>query len=263
MERIRSRDGTAIAFERVGSGPPIVFVNGALTDRSSTRPLVEELAEGFATVAFDRRGRGESGDTPPYAAERELEDLAAVIGAFGERANLYGHSSGGVLALEAVLRGLPVRRLVLYEPPFILGDSRPRPSADLADRLDALVELGDQDGAVTTMLREGPSLTKEAIEQLRASPAWARLVALAHTAAYDARITDGCELDPDRFVTFETPTLVLAGDASPDWMRAGTRALADALPNGRLAVLEGQGHGGAREAPALVARTVASFLAEA
>src|SRR5215467_2979658 len=123
MEIVHSADGTPIAHQRIGGGPPLVVVNGALADRMATVPLAAELGDWFTVWAYDRRGVGDSGDTVPYAAEREVEDLAAVIGAAGGSAYVFGHSSGALLGLEAAARGIGVDKLVAYEPPYIVDDS--------------------------------------------------------------------------------------------------------------------------------------------
>lgn len=260
VELIRSRDGTPIAFTRQGRGPALVCVAGALTDRAGVAPLARELEDSFTVIAFDRRGRGESGDAVPYAVEREIEDLAVLLGQSDGPAYLYGHSSGGTLALHAAFAGLPISRLVLYEPPFILQGDRPRPAADLPARLEALVAAGDREAAVRAFLVEAPRLSDEVIGRLASGQRWPAMLALAHTLPYDARVTGACALPLARIAALGTPALVLHGGASSAWMRAGTRALADALPEGRLVALEDQGHGGAREAPALVAREVRRFL---
>src|SRR5665213_4060066 len=138
MERTRSADGTSIAFDREGEGPALVLVVGAFCDRSTSETLARLLASQFTVVRYDRRGRGSSGDTAPYAVEREIEDLQAVVAAAGGPAFVFGHSSGAALALEAVVVGLPVTRLVAYEPPYIVEGTRARP-AQLAERVTQLL----------------------------------------------------------------------------------------------------------------------------
>src|SRR5215203_7086866 len=119
MDKVTSSDGTSIAFERLGDGPPVIVVCGAMCDRALMRPTAEELAKYFTVFNYDRRGRGDSGDTAPYAVEREIEDIAALIDEAGGSAFVYGHSSGAGLALHAAAHGLPIARLVLHEPPFV------------------------------------------------------------------------------------------------------------------------------------------------
>lgn len=148
MRHVTSRDGTLIAYDVVGEGPPVVLVGGGLTDRTAAAPLAAALSADFTVYAYDRRGRGDSGDTPPYDVEREVEDLRVVIAAAGGSAYVYGTSSGAALALEAAASELGIRRLALWEPPYIVGDSRPRPPAGLAEHYRSLVALGRRGDAV-------------------------------------------------------------------------------------------------------------------
>src|SRR5918993_5897344 len=118
MDRVTSSDGTTIAFDRLGDGPAVIVVGGQLADRALTRPTAEELAKHFAVFNYDRRGRGDSSDTAPYAVEREIEDIGALIAESGDTSSVYGHSSGAALALHAAVAGLPIAKLVLHEPPY-------------------------------------------------------------------------------------------------------------------------------------------------
>jgi pimeloyl-ACP methyl ester carboxylesterase len=259
VDKIRSADGTLIACERSGSGPNLVIVNGALSDRRSAAGLRPFLDPHLTVIAYDRRGRGDSGDAERYAPEREMDDLAAVVEASGGRAFVFGQSSGAILALEAALRGLPVGRLVLNEPPYLVGDSRPRPSVDLAERLGRLVGAGDREAALHLFLTDAIGLTEDGVAELRSSEAWTALLGLAATAAYDAAITGRLALPATaRLEKFETPTLVTCGEATAPWIRRSTRALAEALPNGRVETLAGQGH---RPAPDVLASALLGFLA--
>lgn len=129
MNKVRSRDGTTIAFDRTGMGSPVVLVTGGSVDRQSNAGLAAELSKGFTVFNYDRRGRGDSTDTPPYAIEREIEDIHAVIAEAGGSAHLYGTSSGAALALEAAASGLPIMKLAMWEPPFILDEDK-RPPTD-------------------------------------------------------------------------------------------------------------------------------------
>ena len=185
MNTVASADGTTIAYDATGAGPPLVLVVGAFCDRHTTRSLTKVLAPDFTVYEYDRRGRGESGDTAPYAVEREVEDLAAVAGAAGGAPNVFGHSSGAILALEAAARGVPMARLVAYEPPYIIGDTRPRPGSDVADRLSALVSDGRRGDAAKLFLTEAVGMPAEVVSMIEGSPDWAGMTALAHTLAYD------------------------------------------------------------------------------
>lgn len=250
VQAVMSRDGSAIAYELRGRGPALVVVNGALSDRRSTADLAAALASSFTVYAYDRRGRGSSIDHAPYAVEREVEDLAVLLEVIGAPAFLYGHSAGGVLALEAALAGLDVERLVVHEPPYIVPGSRPPVASDLRARLETLLARGDRDEAVATFYREAVGLGAGIVDGLRVSGEWDAQRALAHTLPYDVWLTSG-PLPRDRLVDLAIPVLVIVGGASPRWMRQGSEALVEALPQGRLAVLEAQGHVATADAVAL------------
>ena len=258
METVGSRDGSTIAYDRRGSGPPVVLVGGALSDRRGAAALSEVLKTRLTAVAYDRRGRGDSTDTPPYAVEREIEDLAALIETIGPPAFVFGHSSGAVLSLRAVAAGLQIPRLAVYEPPFIVDDSRPPMPPDYNPHLDDLIAGGRNGDAVEYFLRVGPLVPEAVIARSRESPAWAGLTAMAPTIAYDNRVMgDTMAGDPAplaRFASVAVPTLVLAGGASPGFMRNGATALASVLPDATTQILEGQTHGAAPEmlAPVLL-----------
>ncbi|HEX5936254.1 MAG TPA: alpha/beta hydrolase [Actinomycetota bacterium] len=260
MERVTSRDGTSIAFERVGRGPPLVLIGGALRDRTGGMPIAEELASSLTAVAVDRRGRGESGDTAPYAVEREVEDVQAILGAVGGRGHLFGHSSGAVLTLE-VARTIPeaVESVALYEPPFILDDSRPPVPEDFVDRLEELAGSDRRDDAVAYFLRSGVGLSDESVDAARLDPSWAKLAALAHTLHYDARVlrdtTAGAPDPLGRWTSLEVPALVMVGGASPPFQQHAVRALAATLPEASRRTLGGQGHGPERSMLAEELRT--------
>jgi pimeloyl-ACP methyl ester carboxylesterase len=241
MNTVVSTDGTTIAFDRLGEGPPVVLVCGASVDRTSNAPLAELLAADFTVFNFDRRGRGDSGDTPPYAVEREIEDIGAVLEEAGGSAYLYGSSSGAALALEATARGLPVRKLALWEPPYILEEIR-RPPTDHVEQLEAMIAEGRRGDAAAYFMREVVQAPAEFVAEARTQPWWAEQEALAHTLAYDARILGDYSLPTDRAESVDVPTLVLAGGADMSWMRDAARALAIALPQGQQRMLEGQGH---------------------
>jgi pimeloyl-ACP methyl ester carboxylesterase len=254
---VRSADGTSIAVEILGSGLPFVIVNGALSDRASVATLVPLIAQGHAVHAWDRRGRGDSSDTPPYAVAREVEDLAAVVDHAGGPVDLYGHSSGCYLAIKGVLGGLPVRRLVLHEPPFVVTDDRSRPPPDLPGRLADLVAAGDRAGAVRLFYERAAALTPEAVDRIAAGPGWTSLIGLAHTLPYDTILTGTSQPDGRGLDQIDVPTLVVLGGASAPWMAASTRMVAATIPDARLVVLEGQGHVAAAE---VLAPEVLRFL---
>jgi pimeloyl-ACP methyl ester carboxylesterase len=247
MSAVRSRDGTRVAFERTGSGPPLILVDGALCWRESgpARKLAAELADRFAVIAYDRRGRGESGDTPPYSVQREVEDLEALIGEAGGRAHVCGISSGGVLAMEAARAGAAINGLVVYEAPFIVDDSRPPAPSSYVSDLNEHLAAGRRGAAVKRFMRL-VGMPAPLVAVMPLMPAWRKLKGVAHTLPYDAACMgdtqSGRPLDADHWGGVTVPTLVLVGGKSPEWMRNGMRSLAELLPDGRLEVLEGQTH---------------------
>jgi len=252
MEQATSADGTTIAFDRSGRGPALVLVGGALSDRAAAVGLAGKLAPRFTVIAFDRRGRGDSGDTAPYAVEREVEDIVALLDGAGGSAFVFGHSSGAVLALETA-RTFPERvpKVAVYEPPFIVDDSRAPLPADYAGQLGTLVSEGRRGDAVAYFLTTGPGVPAEAVESMRTEEYWPSLEAVAHTLAYDAAVMGdtmgGSPAPLERWASLRVPTLVMAGGASPSWQQHGARALASVLPDARHRTLEGQDHGPADE----------------
>lgn len=261
MDTTRSKDGTPIAYERIGDGPALVIVSGALSDRAAGVKLASVLRSRFATFAYDRRGRGDSGDTAPYAVEREIEDLDALIQAAGGSAYVFGHSSGAALALAAAGRGLAITKLALYEPPYIVDDSRPPMPADYLPTLRRLAAEGRRGETVEYFWRVGLLLPPEMIAQLRASPMWADSLSLAHTLPYDNEIMNGLmagrPLPAEWAGKVTIPTLVMDGDQSPPSMRNAVAAVAALLPDAERRTLEGQGHGAP---PDVLAPILADFF---
>jgi pimeloyl-ACP methyl ester carboxylesterase len=246
MSTVRSSDGTTIAYDRSGDGAAVILVDGALCHRKSgPSGLAAKLAPRFTVYTYDRRGRGESADAAPYAVDREVEDIEALIDAAGGRAHVYGISSGAVLALEVARRGAAIDRLALYEPPFIVDDSRPAIPADYRAQLDACIESGRRGDAVRLFMRQ-VGVPSVLVALMRLAPAWSRLEAVAHTLAYDAEVMGetqaGAPLPAGRWAGVTTPTMVVVGGKSPTWFHHGTGALADALPNADHRVLDGQTH---------------------
>jgi pimeloyl-ACP methyl ester carboxylesterase len=249
-ETVRSNDGTAIAFDRVGEGPALIVVSGALSDRNATATFAPALAEhGFTAVSYDRRGRGESGDTPPFATEREIEDLAAVVVGVGGSASVLGHSSGAVLALDAAQTGIGVERLAVYEPPMTVDDEREPLPGDYLEHLEELIATDRRGEAVAYFLTVGVGIPIEVVDGMREGEMWPYLEALAPTIPNDGRfvhdLMQGKALPQDRWAKVTMPVLVLEGGESPPWIRNAAHALADLLPDARLRTLEGQDHGAA------------------
>jgi pimeloyl-ACP methyl ester carboxylesterase len=235
MDTVTSHDGTRIAFDRIGAGPPIVAVVGAFNDRWTAEPLARFLAPHFSVLTYDRRGRGDSGDTAPYALEREVEDLAALIVAAGGSAGVFGFSSGAVLALEAAARGLHTTRLALYEaPPF---GSPVEHAAILAD----LVAAGRRGDAVEYFQRDVVGIPADVVGQMRHAPVRPGLEAMAHTLVYDMRILGDTSL-LGRLASIAQPTLVISGQDSMNGVHDTASALVTDLPNARHRVVNGLHH---------------------
>ena len=257
MSEVTSRDGATIAFERSGAGPAVVFVGGALTTAAAMSPLAARLSARCDVFVYDRRGRGSSGDIEPYAVEREVEDLAAVLEVAGGRASVYGHSSGAVLALEAASRGLPIDRLALYEPPFVVDDSRPPLPPDYVARLTDLV-AGDRRGdAIEYFMTTGAAAPADTVASMRSAPFWPAMEAHGAHPGLRRHGHGRHDVGPpaaqgERWDTVTMPTLVMDGGASPEWARNAARALAAVLPDARYRTLEGQTHGVTDEAMAPV-----------
>ena len=260
-KHVRSADGTEIAVDRTGEGPPIVFVDGATAFRAinpAAAQLAELLAPRFTVLTYDRRGRGESGDSEPYAVAREIEDLDAVIAEFGGPAFVVGGSSGGVLALDAAARGAEISKLAVYEPPFIVDDTRPPLPDDYVPQLDSLVAAGRPGDAVELFMTVAVGLPAEFVAPMKADASWSELEKVGHTIAYDGRIMgdtmSGKPLPADRWDAVTAPTLVIDGGDSQPFMHNAANALADVLPNAHRRTLAGQTHAVAPEvlAPVLV-----------
>lgn len=247
MTPVISKDGTAIAFDRIGAGAPVILVDGALCYRASGPggPLAAALADRFTVFTYDRRGRGESGNTAPYAVEREIEDIAALIKEAGGAACVCGVSSGAALALEAASRIRGVTKLALYEAPCIVDDSRSPIPDDIVSQFDALIAAGRRGDAVKLFMKL-VGVPAVFILLMRVMPAWPKLRAVAHTLPYDMRIMKGLQsgrpLPAARWTAVTAPTLVLDGGKSPVWMRNATRALAGVLPTATYRTLAGQTH---------------------
>ena len=252
MDKTRSSDGTEIAFDRLGGGDPVILVSGASTARGIHASLAELLAVDFTVRNYDRRGRGDSGDTLPYAVEREIEDTGALITAAGGSAAVFGNSSGAVLALRAAAAGLPISRLALWDPPFMVDPDAPRRHQEYITRLTELLAAGRRgDAMVLFMTTVG--LPQEMIEGMRQSPMWPGLEALAHTLVYDATVMGDSTLPTSVVSSVKVPTLVLTGSNSGAWADNAAQALTATLPGSQHRILGGQSHAVAWDAlaPAL------------
>ena len=259
-----SADGTVIAFSAWGEGQPLVLIDGA-TAYPALNPTNEEvgrlLSGEFRTYAFDRRGRGQSTDTAPYAVAREIEDIAALIEIAGAPVTLFGWSSGAVLALDAAAAGLPINRLALFEPPFVVDDSRPPLPADYVERLDAAVADGHPGDAVALFMTAAAGMPAEMVEGMRHSDFWPVLEAVAPTIAYDGRIMgttmSGGPLPTDRWQDITIPTLVMHGTGTFPSIITAAQALTELLPTATLLPVDGENHDVAAEVLAPVLRDFA------
>jgi pimeloyl-ACP methyl ester carboxylesterase len=247
MPSVQSKDGTQINFDRVGEGPPLILVDGAMCYRQvgwSTK-LAKRLVREYTVFSYDRRGRGRSGDTAPYAAEREIEDLQALIAEAGGSVSLFAHSSGCVLALETAARDAGVRKLVLYEAPLDLDGLRAPGVEDYPAKLHALLDEDRRGDAVKLFLRQ-IGLPGPIIALIRLLPMWPKMAAIAHTLSYDNAIValakESGKQIPDRWTAVTLPTLAVAGGRSPEWMRRAMQTLAGLLPNAQFRLLKGQTH---------------------
>ena len=241
LATVRSQDGTLIAFEPSGYGEPVVLVSGASTSRSVHNELAALLATDFTVMNYDRRGRGDSGDTPPYAIEREIEDLAAVLAATSGHAAVFGNSSGAVLALRAAAAGLPIRRLALWEPPFMVDSEALRRAQTYAARLNELL-TADRRGDAIALFLSSVGLPEQMIAGMRNSPTWPVMEAIAPTLAYDAAVMGDNSVPDEVIAGVSIPTLVLTGDRTGPWADAAAGALTRVMPTATHRVLADQTH---------------------
>ena len=258
METVQSVDGTAIAYERTGVGQPLVIIGGAFNTRMSSAGLAAVLSDRFTVFRYDRRGRGDSGGTreaADYSIDREVEDLAAVLRETGGIPFVYGHSSGGALALESSARGIAMQKLAVYEPPYAGPDG---PTSEFALQLRALIADGRRDDAAEEfMARFGTP--PDMIAQIKQSPYWSDMVAIAHTLPYDLTLCNGGEIPVKLLGDVAVPTLAIAGGDSPAWAANAVRAIAMYVPNATYAILPGQTHGVADD---VIAPVLAEWFGE-
>ena len=243
MPTLTSHDGTTIAYDRIGDGPPIVLVDGAMCYRGAgpMDALAHHLSQSFTVFTYDRRGRGESTDTLPYAVEREVEDLTALIGKAGDEACVYAISSGVARTLATAATGVGIRRLALYEPPFLAELEEPGRAEAYTAHLNERLDAGDRGGAVALfMARVG--MPQQMIDGMRAGPGWPRFEAIAPTLAYDDRLLAGGRVPREVASTITVPALVMGGSASPEGLQQAAKATAAALPNAEHRTLEDQTH---------------------
>jgi len=247
MSTVTSSDGTTIGYERLGDGPPLILVDGALCYRQMgpMPSLAKQLAGRFTVVLYDRRGRGESGNTLPWSIDREVEDIAALIAAVGGSACLFGISSGAVLALDAAARGLSIPKLAAYEPPFIVDQSRAPVPDDFIPGLHRLLAEGNRNEVVRRFMKI-VGVPPIFVVLMRFFRSWPKLAAVAHTVPYDLTILQGTQagrpLPKERWASLRSPCLVIDGGKSPQWMRNGAKALHELVPRSAYQTLPGQTH---------------------
>jgi pimeloyl-ACP methyl ester carboxylesterase len=251
MDCVISKDGTRIAYEKIGEGAPVILVDGAMCHRSMGR-LAARLSNKYTVLSYDRRGRGESGDTQPYAVQREIEDLDALIAEAGGSAYVYGISSGAVLALKAAgSLGSKIRKLAVYEPPFTSGEAARHAADSYTRSLADLLAHGRHGDAVELFMRT-VGVPPEAIAGMRHAPMWPAMEAIAPTLAYDDAIMDGGAVPVEAAGNVAVPVIVLDGGRSPAFMREAADTLARAIPSAQRNTLADQTHDVGTEALAPV-----------
>jgi pimeloyl-ACP methyl ester carboxylesterase len=265
MSTVTSKDGTTIGYDKVGSGPALIVIAGATQFRAfdpNMAALANLLKDRFTVITYDRRGRGESGNTLPFSPQREIEDIGALIaGPAGGWSSLLGYSSGAVVALEAASAGLPVDKVIMYEPPFVLPESAfPPPPTDYVETLNRMVAEGDVDGPPTYFM-QGVGMPPEAIEGAKRSSMWPIMQSIGPTIAYDGQFMFDAYYTagkfPERWQKATMPVLVLNGDKSFPFMPMAADAVAKALPNASRQTLAGQDHG---PKPDVMAPVLSNFL---
>jgi pimeloyl-ACP methyl ester carboxylesterase len=257
---VTSRDGTRIAYERTGQGPALILIDGAFCSRQfgPSPKLARLLAPHFTVYTYDRRGRGDSGDTPPYAKERELEDLGALIQEAGGSAFAVGLSSGAALALEAAASGLNVTKIAAFEPPYV-DDNGHAGGAEHEKNLQRLVAAGDRGGAVKYFMRSMIGAPAPVVLMMRLIPwVWPRLTAVAHTLPYDAAVMNEYKVPTARFKAIRVPTLTIHGSKTDVRLQKAAGAIAQAIPHARHVTLAGQTH---NVNPAALTPAVVEFFA--
>jgi len=264
IHRATSDDDTEIAYWTSGTGPPLVLVHGSgVSDhgRWEIAGVRAALAEETTVYAIDRRGRGESGDSPEYSLETEVADVVAVVESIGDPVTLLGHSYGANIALEASLRTDGIARLVLYEPGIAVGDHE-LASPEVVAELNDLLEEGENEEALLLFFREIAGLTPAEIDVFRTDPGWQDRVDGAHTLPREEQAIAEYEFRPARFAGMTTPTLLLSGGESPRVFRDATAAVHDALPNSRIVTFEGHHHVAMQTAPERFVEEVLAFVRE-
>jgi pimeloyl-ACP methyl ester carboxylesterase len=265
MKTVTSKDGTKIAFDQIGNGPLVILVDSALADRTICAKLAALLAKDFTVINYDRRGRGDSTDTQPYAVQREVEDIEALIDGTGGSAFLFGSSSGAVLALEAANKlASKVKKQVLYEPPFIVDESRAPMPVDFLEQVKTRLAQDKRTDALKLFFSAAMGIPGIFIFIMRLMPSWSKSKAVAHTLPYDLAVMGdtqrGKPLSKSHWATASMPTLVLTGGKSEAFFHKAGDAVAEVLPNANHKILKDQHHGSVVMSPNVVADKMIQFF---
>lgn len=261
-----SRDGTVIAYDQSGSGPAVILVSAALADRSGNRRIAKYLSDRFTVINYDRRGRGASGDTSPYSTDKEVDDIAALVDASGGSAFLFGSSSGSVLALDAAARlGSKVKKLYMFEPPFILDSSRSPMDTTLSNAIDRQIAHGNRSEAVRLFFTKGMGIPSFGVTMMRLlMPGWSKMCAMANTVPYDLSILDGTQagqpLPVERWKNASLPIKVAVGSRSEPFFHSGAKGLVQIIPSAQYQSIAGLNHGALLLAPTALGKDVQDFL---
>jgi pimeloyl-ACP methyl ester carboxylesterase len=242
MKTVISEDGTPIAFDQSGEGPPIILVVGAFNERLTGAPLAAQLSKRFTVFNYDRRGRGASGDTVPYATLREIEDLDVLITEAGGQAAVFGYSSGAILALMAAARGLPITKLACYDPPFLVDAKTTRRFKELVGQLAELIASDRRGEAVELFQTQALGMPTSVVAQLRQAPFWPELEAIAHTLVYESTILGDMDVLAEQLPSITVKTLVISAGEVQARLRQAAQVVAAALPTASYRSLEGQTH---------------------
>ncbi len=244
MSKVISKDGTKIAYEKNGNGPVVIIVDGALCSRTfgPTAKLVPLLKDQFTVITYDRRGRNESGDTLPYSADKEIEDIDALIKEVGDSVYMVGFSSGAALVLRAAASGLNIKKQVLYEAPYVMNMGGHNPPVDSEAQLKKLISEDKRGDTVKFFMKDmiGVPALMTAIMSLM--PMWSKLKAVAHTLPYDAAVMENFTFPTQLVAAVKIPTLVMGGSKSPISLRNSVKKLSEAIANSQSKFLEGQNH---------------------
>jgi len=260
MEKIISRDGTEISFLRRGNGPPLLLVHGTIADHTRWLPIIPYFEKQFTVYAMDRRGRGESGDSPDYHLLRESEDIAAVVEAIDDPVFLLGHSYGGLVALEAALLTDNIKRLILYEPPVPAG--KPFYPPGVPDRMQPLIDNGEFEFALELFLKEVVKMPDYEFEKYRQLPAYKKRIQIVPTIPRETMVEKFYSFQPDKFAGLQVPVLLLLGGDSPLVFREATEQVDSALPDSRIVIMPGQQHIAMDTNTELFVNEVKKFLEE-